>query len=324
MLGQPADMKPKSPVVIAHRGASGYLPEHTREAKVLAHAQGADFLEQDVVATADGELVVLHDICLEAVTDVAARFPRRNREDGHYYVIDFTLAEIRTLRVVGRRRIAGPENLDREPLRSGGLEFRVSTLAEEIELIHCLNRSLGRSAGLYAEIKEPQWHAAHGVDLGRLLVERLADYGYRRADDAAFVQCFDESELQRLRAKLGTQLKLVQLIDRLPHGGGPSPADVSRYAQGLGTPYRLLVEAPSQAAEKIEPSRFAREARAAGLWLHPFTFRCEDLPPYASNLDQLLEIFYWEIGVDGVFCDFPDIAVRVRSAGAPGGTIRAL
>ena len=93
------------PFVIAHRGASGYLPEHTREAKVLAYGQGADYLEQDVVATSDGRLVVLHDICLDEVTNVAQRFPGRHRADGRYYVIDFTLDELKTLMLVERRRI---------------------------------------------------------------------------------------------------------------------------------------------------------------------------------------------------------------------------
>src|SRR5690554_7145662 len=95
------------PFVIAHRGASGYLPEHTLEAKALAYGQGADYLEQDVVATRDDELVVLHDVHLDHVTDVARRYPGRRRRDGHWYARDFTLAELRTLEVHERRDEAG-------------------------------------------------------------------------------------------------------------------------------------------------------------------------------------------------------------------------
>ena len=95
-------MKPP-PIVIAHRGASGYLPEHTLVAKALAHGLGADYLEQDVVATRDGQLVVLHDLYLDDVTDVAAKFPGRQRTDGRHYVIDFDLAELKTLTIFERR-----------------------------------------------------------------------------------------------------------------------------------------------------------------------------------------------------------------------------
>src|SRR5690606_4780770 len=122
------------PVVIAHRGASGYLPEHTLEAKALAYGFGVDFLEQDVVATRDRELVVLHDLHLDDVTDVAQRFSGRARADGRHYVVDFTLAELRTLNVVERRRPG-----TREPLYAGRFaadtpRFRIATLDEELAL----------------------------------------------------------------------------------------------------------------------------------------------------------------------------------------------
>ena len=131
------------PLVIAHRGASGYLPEHTLESKVLAFAQGADFIEQDVVMTRDDQLVVIHDLTLERTTDVAALFPGRARADGSYYVIDFTLEELRRLAVSeGRRQDGQAQYPQRFP--AGTSRFGLHTLEEELELIRGLEQSTGR------------------------------------------------------------------------------------------------------------------------------------------------------------------------------------
>jgi glycerophosphoryl diester phosphodiesterase len=308
-------MRPK-PIVIAHRGASGYLPEHTLEAKALAHGMGADFLEQDVVATRDRELVVLHDLHLDDVSDVADVFPARRRPDGRFYVIDFELAELRTLRLTERRRSGAAEAVfpGRFPVQDPP-PFRVATLDDELRLIRGLNRSTGRSAGIYPEIKAPRWHAEHGIDLGKLLLEKLAAHGYTSSSDAVFVQCFDAGELRRLRNELHTQLKLVQLVE-----GDAADADVlspqglravARYANGLGPAYAQLVDVKG---EDVRPSRLAADARAAGLLLHPYTFRADRLPDYAGGLEDLLAFFLRDVRVDGVFCDHPDVAVRVRNA----------
>ena len=307
------------PVVIAHRGASGYLPEHTLEAKALAYGLGADFLEQDVVATRDHELVVLHDLYLDNVTNVAQSFPGRQRTDGHYYVIDFDLSELRALAVSERRRPGSEEPLFEQRFPVGTLGFRIATLDEEIQLIQGLNRSTGRNVGLYPEIKHPRWHFDHGVDLARLVLEKLRAYGYEHADDMVFVQCFDAVELQRVRAELKSSLKLVQLInddtmyrELLTRTG---LARIARYAQGLGPPYSQLVTVPKTAAggAKLSSSRLAGEAREAGLLLHPYTFRRDRLPQYTDSLEELLVFFISEVRVDGVFCDHPDIAVSVRN-----------
>lgn len=300
-------------LVIAHRGASGYLPEHTREAKALAYGQGADYLEQDVVATRDGELVVLHDIYLEAVTDVARRFPRRRRPDGHFYVIDFDLRELRELLVVERRRPDGEGRLYPGRFAADGVSFGVCTLDEEIALVQGLNRASGRSVGLYPEIKEPAWHARHGIDLTQLLLAKLAAHGYRAADDAVFVQCFDAAELLRARAELGCTMRLVLLVGAAAEpqlATAASAQELARYVQGIGPPYAELVDVAANDSPRA--SELACRIRDAGLALHPYTFRRESLPPYASNLEQLLEIFIGRIGVEGLFCDFPDVAVAVR------------
>jgi glycerophosphoryl diester phosphodiesterase len=303
-------------VVIAHRGASGYLPEHTLEGKALAYGLGADFLEQDVVATRDSELVVLHDAYLDDTTDVAIRFADRRRSDGHFYVIDFGLRELKSLRVMERRRhgTAEPVYADRFP--SGVGSFRINTLDEELDLIRGLNRSMRRNVGIYPEIKDPQWHLQHGIDLSRLVLEKLADHGYRSVDDAAFVQCFDPVELRRVRAELGCRLKLVQLVGSEPEYAqlldAPGLQRVAEYATGLGPSYSQLVVVGSDGAPA--PTELTANAHAAGLAVHAYTFRRDALPPYAATLEQLIELFVYRIGIDGLFCDHPDVAVRVRDA----------
>jgi glycerophosphoryl diester phosphodiesterase len=304
-----------APIVIAHRGASGYLPEHTLPAKALAHGLGADFLEQDVVATRDRELVVLHDIFLDDVTDVAERFPLRRRDDGHYYVVDFDLVELEQLAVFERR--APGQTTAKYPQRfpaDSGI-FRIATLRDELRLVQGLNHSTGRNVGIYSEIKNPQWHREHRIDLARLLLDELNEFGYSRATDAAFVQCFDARELVRVKRELECDLRLVQLVGSEPEYAEllteDGLKDAAQYAYGLGPSYRQLAERRAGHLDLAPLTRFAHDA---GLYLHAYTFRRDDLAGYAETLDELLEFFFVEARVEGVFCDHPDIAVRVRNA----------
>src|SRR5688572_27447850 len=302
------------PIVIAHRGASGYLPEHTLAAKALAHGLGADFLEQDVVATRDSQLVVLHDLYLDDVTDVAVKFPGRHRNDGRHYVIDFDLAELNTLTVFERRApgAATAKYPARFPIDTG--LFGIATLREELELIRGLNRSTGRVVGIYPEIKDPQWHRRHGVDLSKLVLAELRAFGYSRAGDAAFVQCFDTAELARLKRELGCELPLIQLVEPVPEYDTLLTAagmrSLSDYAYGIGPHYSQLVEA--EEGRRPRPADLGRRARDAGLRVHSYTFRRDDLPAYTRTLEELLELFFVDVGVDGVFSDHPDVAARVR------------
>ena len=159
-----------NPIVIAHRGASGYLPEHTLEAATLAYTMGSDYIEQDLVLSRDGIPVVLHDIHLDTVTDVASLFPERKREDGRYYVIDFDVAELKTLSVHERRKLSGEQVY---PNRyQGDARFTIATFEEHIELITNLNRQLGRDIGLYPEIKAPAWHRQEGYDFSQIVMTR--------------------------------------------------------------------------------------------------------------------------------------------------------
>jgi glycerophosphoryl diester phosphodiesterase len=306
-----------APIVIAHRGASGYLPEHTLEAKALAYGLGADYLEQDVVATRDSRLVVLHDLHLDDVTDVASRFPGRQRADGRHYAIDFDLAELLQL-AVSERRTPGSA-LARFPERfpPDAALFRIATLEQELALIAGLNKSMCRTVGIYPEIKHPRWHHDHGVDLARMLLDALAAHGYDDAKSPAYVQCFDAIELRRVREDLGCRLKLVQLVgeeaEYAPLLSTEGLARVALYADAIGPSYKQLVAAQSFPLRK---SALAETAKRAGLKMHPYTFRRDDLPPYAADLEELLRAFFEDIEVDGVFCDQPDIAVRVRDRAA--------
>ncbi|HUQ52011.1 MAG TPA: glycerophosphodiester phosphodiesterase [Gammaproteobacteria bacterium] len=305
-----------APIVIAHRGASGYLPEHTLAAKALAHGLGADFLEQDVVATRDGTLVVLHDLYLDDVTDVAQRFPKRRREDGRHYVVDFDLDELKTLQVF-ERRLPGsaaakyPERFPAEVGIPG-----IVSLADELRFIQGLNKSTGRTVGIYPEIKEPEWHRRAGIDLAARLLAELAAFGYKRAADPVFVQCFDAAELVRVKQELSSDLKLIQLVGaEAKYEELLTPVGLRRvaaYASGLGPHHAQLATGAAGRRPQLTPlTQFAQDC---GLALHPYTFRRDDLPAYARSLEEWLEFFIVEARVEGLFCDHPDVAVRVRAA----------
>ena len=304
------------PVVIAHRGASGYLPEHTLPAKALAYAMGADFLEQDVVATRDDELIVLHDLHIDRVSNVADVYPKRVRADGRYYARDFDLDELRELTIWERMEADGRAVYpDRFPARSG--RFRIHTLAEEIELVQGLNASSGRVAGIYPEIKGPAWHRDEGVDVAPLMLDILDRYGYRTASDPVFVQCFDAAEIVRLRRDLGTELALIQLIGENDWGESVTDYDalqtdsgldkIAEVANGIGP---WVEQTYALKGGKPTTTGLVERAHAHGLAVHPYTFRLDSLPPGFGSFDSLVAFVIGELGADGLFTDFPDVARR--------------
>jgi glycerophosphoryl diester phosphodiesterase len=309
------------PIVIAHRGASGYLPEHTLPAKALAHGMGADFLEQDVVLTRDGVPIVLHDIRLDDTTDVASIFPDRQRDDGHWYAIDFSLSEIRRLRAGERlapgapARAAFPQRFPLGPGLSG-----VPTLAEEIAFIEGLNRSRGTHTGLYIELKAPAFHRAEGQDIATAVMTTLEEAGLAAASDRVYLQCFNPDTLRRLREEFKTRLPLIQLIGDNTWGedGGADYdamrtdaglAEIARYADGIG-PWIMHLYPGTDAAGVPQTTDLARRAQASGLLVHPFTFRRDALPEGIHSFDALLDLFVNRIGVDGLFTDFPDLTLQ--------------
>jgi glycerophosphoryl diester phosphodiesterase len=311
--GRRAVTDPQRPFVIAHRGASGYLTEHTLAAKKLAHDQRADFLEQDVVATRDGVLIVCHDLYLERLTNVTEIFPDRRRDDGRYYVIDFDWPEIRALQ---RRSV--PDNLADADANAGRClandadDARLHTMAEELAFIDRLNAVSTHTAGVYTEIKHPAWHREHGFDLTGAVARALDDAGYRHADGSAYIQCFDAAELRRLKESDACPLPLVQLVGRSVERRLLTPAglsEIASYAAAVAPNHRLLFDATS---DRPAITELARDARAAGLALHPYTFNNDTLPMCADDLAGFLALVIELVQPDAVFCDYPDIAVSAR------------
>lgn len=322
-------------VVIAHRGASGYLPEHTLSAKAMAYAQGADFLEQDLVMTKDDQLIVLHDHYLDRVTDVDQQFPSRARADGRYYAIDFTLAEIRQLNFTeGWSLVAGKKVQDypnRFPMEKS--RFKIHTFAEEIEFIQGLNKSTGKQIGIYPEIKAPWFHRHEGKDISLAVLNTLKAYRYVKKDDPIYLQSFDANELKRIKTQLlpslAMDLKLVQLIAETdwqetfePDSQGhlvnynydwmfqPGAMEkIARYADGIGPQYAMLIDKTSTVND-IKLTIMAKEAHDSGLIIHPYTLRKDKLPSYARTMDELHHAILDVADVDGVFSDFPDLTVN--------------
>lgn len=306
------------PVVIAHRGASGYLPEHTLEAKALAHEQGADFIEQDLVLTKDDVPIVMHDIHLETISDVAQRFPDRKRSDGHYYALDFTLAEIKQLHANERLNPKTGKAVYPRRFPVGRSSFQIPTLEEELQLIQGLNQTRGRTVGIYPEIKQPGWHRQQGHDISRIVLPVLRRYGYATKTDACWVQCFEVDEIRRIRNELGWEGRLLLLV-----GAGRKNADgteaepwftpsgmveLAQFADGIGPALGAIISGKSKAERKI--TEFVKHAHAAKLMVHPYTLRADELPRFADSLDDAQSLLFSQAGIDGLFTDFPDLTVR--------------
>lgn len=359
---QPADTGAQ-PLVIGHRGASGYLPEHTLEAYALAIEQGADFIEPDLVSTSDGHLVARHEPDLTATTDVAAHpeFAARQTTrdvDGvpvlGWFAGDFTLAEIKTLRAVQPRSY--------RPQEHNGM-YEIPTLDEVIALVRQKSEETGRVIGIYPETKHPTYHQDLGLPLEDKLLAALEAEGWTTADAPVFIQSFEVSNLQSLRQR--TQVRLVQLIDAdgVDLQGGitlAAPFDrpydftvsgdprtfpdlltdeglafIKSYADGVGPWKRYLVSTAGTDADGngladdvngdglvddadrsvLAPTDVIERAHAAGLRIHTWTFRSEAQflgADYGGDpADEYRQFF--ELGIDGVFSDFPDQAVAARA-----------
>ncbi|MGE8497269.1 MAG: glycerophosphodiester phosphodiesterase [Pseudomonas sp.] len=328
------------PLVIAHRGASGYVPEHTLAAYALAILQGADYVEPDLVMSKDGQLVSRHDNELGLTTDVAQRpeFADRKRTqvvDGAsltgWFSEDFTLAELKSLRTIERIPAIRPANT-----RFDG-QFEIPTLQETIDLVKRLEQSQKRVIGLYPETKHPTHFQQLGLAMEAPLVEVLKHNGYDSADAPVYIQSFEVENLKAL-SKL-TSVPLVQLLwiegqpydqealgTDLTYAEMLTPAGLSAiagYAAGIGPEKSQVI--PRDASGNLgTPTHLVRDAHGAGLKVHPFTFRAEnhflptDLlgtggPDQRGKIEEEIKRFL-ATGIDGLFIDQPDIAVRLRSA----------
>ncbi len=300
-----------APLVIAHRGSPAERPEHTLAGYRLAIEQGADFIEPDVVITRDGVLVVRHDNELSLTTDVARRaeFAERRRRqvvDGKtldgWFVEDFTLAELKRLRAVERWPA-----LRRTSARYDG-QFEVPTLAEVLALRREAERSSGRRIGIYPETKHAAHFAARGLALEARLVDALHADGLRGANAPVFLQSFEPASLQAIAER--TELPRVQLL------GERDVVDLPRvrtYAQAIGVA-KALVIGRTPDGDLGAPTALVQDAHAVALAVHVWTFRREApfLPrDLVGRPEAELERFL-AAGVDGVFTDQTDLAVRVR------------
>ena len=304
--------------VIGHRGASGSRPEHTLEAYRLAAEQGADFIEPDLVITSDGVLVARHEPEIGGTTDVAGHPEFADRRttkliDGAgltgWFTEDFTLAELKTLRARERIPQLRPQNTPYDG------RFEVPTLQEVITLRAQLSKELGRTIGIYPETKHPAYFRGIGLPLEEALVQALERNGLTTPTSPVFVQSFEARSLRSLKGRL--KVPLVQLLGST----GAALAEIAEYADGVGPPKGLIVPRNPDGSSAA-PTSFVADAHAAGLLVHPYTFRRENtfLPlelrssadpagigDLAAEVRQFLAL-----GVDGLFTDNPDLAVRAR------------
>jgi glycerophosphoryl diester phosphodiesterase len=341
------------PIVIAHRGASGYAPEHTLTSYFIAIELGADFIEPDLVMTRDGVMVARHENEIGGTTDVAGRPEFAGRRttkiiDGArvtgWFTEDFLLQELKTLRA--RERI--PELRPANTRLDGRLE--IPTLEEILALARGVEerrrvraRELGlpapRPIGVYPETKHPSYFAALGLAMEERLVATLERYDYRGRDAHAFLQSFETGNLRALRRL--TQLPLVQLIeatgapfdfvqsgDRRTYADLVTPrglAEIAGYADCVG-PAKSLVVPRDGGGRLAAPTSLVADCHAAGLKVHPWTFRAESaFLPAELDLEGELRVFL-EAGIDGFFSDQPDVGVRVRDAYAvrPAADVSAI
>ena len=339
-----------TPLVIGHRGASGYLPEHTLQSYRLAIKLGADYIEPDVVATKDGHLIARHEPNITNTTDVRnhAEFAARRRtavvdgvEETGWFASDFTLGEIKTLRAVQAFR--------ERPQRFNG-RFKIPTLEEVIALAKRESRKRHRRIGIYPETKHPTYHKSIGLPLEGRLVSALRRAGWNRRGAPVFIQSFEQSNLKKLNRM--TPVRLVQLVDAFdvnPDGtlayappfdrpydwtvsGDPKLlartfgffatdeglAEVSTYADGIGPWKRYIVSTTGTGTDAerslLPPTDLIQRAHEHGLLVHTWTFRNEPfrlVSDYGGNpVNEYLQ--FYELGIDGVFSDFPDTAFAAR------------
>lgn len=282
---------PEEKILVAHRGASAYRPEHTLEAYRLAVEQGADFIEPDLQLTSDGILICLHDAGLERTTDVEERFPDRARtvqrgEDTvqTWFAGDFTLEEIRQLD-------AGSW------LGDDFRGSRIATFEEAVELAR------GR-VGVFPEVKNPEWYAERSPGIEGVLMENLRAWGLDKpgGDTPVIIQSFSEASLVRLR-ELGCEQPLTFLINRQAADQWLNPAGldrIARFADGIGPDKNLLMEQPGIVAE----------AHQRGLTVIPYTFRSAQVPEPFANVTEEMSHYLFGMGVDGLFTDNPDLFPR--------------
>lgn len=308
MAGKLKTLDGKAPVIIAHRGASGYMPEHTLAAYALAIEMGADFIEPDLVITKDGHLIARHDNYLSTSTDIAdhPEFADRKRDNPTFsrtdwWVEDFTLAEIKSLHA--RQPFPG------RSAENDGLH-EIPTF-EEILWLVSESSEVGRHIGIYPETKNPGYFRDLGLDFQAPLLAELEAHGLLGADQPVFIQSFEPWMLKELRQKTDTRLvmlvysKAVDDPDAPPGEPNVALEEITGYADAVGPYKSLLID------DEGRDTGFVARAHKLGLLVHPWTLRSDDLEaPFASPEAEYAA--YFALGVDGLFSDFSDQAVVAR------------
>ena len=329
------------PIVVGHRGASGYRPEHTLAAYELAARMGADFIEPDLVSTKDHVLVARHENEISGTTDVAARpefAARRTTKviDGQsqtgWFTEDFTLAELKALRAKERLPLERQENT----MYDG--RYDVPTLAEVLALRERLSKELKRTIGIYPETKHSTYFQSIGLDLETPLVDQVRGAGLDKEKAPVFIQSFELTNLVELRERHGVEAPLVFLTsasgapyDLVAKGDPRTYADlttsaglrhISAWVDGLGPAKDQVIPRDSDGTLG-EPTSLVDDAHAAGLEVHPYTFRNENafLPPALRNGSSRADygkaiaeqVAFLETGIDGLFTDNPDTGVVARA-----------
>jgi glycerophosphoryl diester phosphodiesterase len=328
------------PLVIGHRGASGYVPEHTLGSYALAITMGTDYVEPDLVMTKDGQLIARHDNELGLTTDVSEHpeFASRRRNqtvDGHeisgWFTEDFTLEEIKTLRAIERIPQIRPGNA-----RLNGAHT-VPTFKEIIDLVKSLETSQKRVIGIYPEIKHSTHFKNIGLPMERLVVDTLHKKGYRHRESPIYIQSFEITNLKELKEM--TQLRLLQLYESdfklqpydqvvantgYTYGDMATPEglrEVAKYAYAVGPDKTSII--PRDSNNRLsKATAFVENAHTAGLKVHPYTFRAENsfLPAEfrsSTTDDDIGDLSgeiraYLDAGIDGLFSDQPNIPVSIR------------
>jgi glycerophosphoryl diester phosphodiesterase len=324
---------PRRPLVIAHRGASGYRPEHTLASYELAARMGADYIEPDLVITADGILVARHENEISGTTDIAAKPEFAGRRttksiDGvsvtGWFTEDFTLAELKTLRAIERI----PALRQRNTLYNG--YFPIPTLDEVLQLRERLSRELHREIGVYPETKHPSYFRSIGKNLETPLARTLRRHGLDHGRAPVFVQSFEAANLRDLSEQVRVKLVFLANSAGTPFGDPRSyddyltPAglvELSTFVSGIG-PFKNRVIPLHADGTLGTPTSLVADCHQAGLVVHPWTFRAEnqflpanlrvgtDPAAYGKAIDE--QLAFLATGVDGLFTDQPDIGVVTR------------
>jgi len=307
--------EPVMPLVIGHRGAPGHLPDHTLEGYRLAVEQGADVIEPDLVPTKDGHLIARHENDLTHTTDIATHYPARRTTktvDGvqvsGWFAEDFTLAELDIVRAV--------QPYPERPHDHDGA-YRIPTWAQVLDLRAELSASAGRPIGVYPETKHPTYFRSLGLPLEEPLVAELTRHGLTSEDAPVWVQSFEPGSLQRIAAL--APVKRVQLIGdpaESPFDGGPTYGELLSDLPALRTRVHGIGVHTSHLWPATGPNALLGQAHAAGLVVHVYTFRMEPHKlGHAAEGDGRTELRrFIELGVDGLFADYPDVAAEVRRA----------